>query len=213
MKKIIIYVFLIIFTFIIIYIINYTNNYFSERVSVYIENKGVVYSQRYIQDALMDSVIDQIDISSMYYLKEDTNNNVSTVLINTAQVNKILGLVNDSLDSNLTTLTEERLKIPAATILGETIFSSFGPDVNIKIIPIGNYKCDIVSTVKEYGINNSLFEIFITINFNIEAIVPLQRIETKVNCKIPIVMQILQGEVPRYYYNTDEIIPDVNDNN
>ena len=48
---------------------------------------------------------------------------------------------------------------------------------------------------------------------SIETVVPLQKSETIVNCKIPIVMQIIHGEVPRYYYNTDKLVPDVYDNN
>ena len=52
-----------------------------------------------------------------------------------------------------------------------------------------------------------------TIEMKIETIVPLQKSESKVNCKIPIVMQIIHGEVPRYYYNTDKLVPDVYDTN
>ena len=98
------------------------------------------------------------------------------------------------------------------SIFGETLFSKIGPDINLRIIPIGTFKCDVISQVSEYGINNSLFEIYILIDMNIESIVPLKRIYSDVKCKIPIVMQIIHGEVPKYYYNTDEIIPDVNDN-
>ena len=38
------------------------------------------------------------------------------------------------------------------------------------------------------------------------------KINSDVQCKIPIVMQIIHGEVPRYYYNTDKLVPDVLDN-
>ena len=65
MKKIIIYVFLfvlVIFTFLIVY---FVNNYFSERVKVYIENKGVVHTQDFIQKSIMENVINDIKISEI----------------------------------------------------------------------------------------------------------------------------------------------------
>ncbi len=213
MKRFIIYVFLFISLLLSLLIINILNNYFSDRVAVYIQNRGIVYTQNYIHDAIMDSVIKEIDISSMYLFKEDTNQKINSVLINTAQVNKILALVNDSLDTNIISLQEEKIKIPFTTIIGETIFSNIAPDVKLRIIPIGNFKCDIISEVKQYGINNSLFEIYIQVDLKIESLVPLQKIESNVKCKIPIVMQIIQGEVPRYYYNTSQLVPDVYDNN
>lgn len=213
MKKIIIYVFLLFFIIGSFSIISFLNTYFSERVKVYIDNKAVVYAQNYIQEAIMENVIDEINISSLYVIKEDTNQQVESVLINTSQVNKILGLVNNSLEESFNNLESETIKLPFNSIFGETLFSKYGPDINLRVIPIGKYTCDVKSSATEYGINNSLFEIYIQVSLNIETIVPLQRGENEVICKIPIVMQVIHGEVPRYYYNTDKLVPDVYDNN
>ena len=83
--------------------------------------------------------------------------------------------------------------------------------VQIRIIPIGSYVCDIVTTMNDYGINNSLFEIDIKVEIQINTILPLKKGTSIVNCNIPLVVQILQGSVPRYYYNTDKVVPDVYD--
>jgi len=213
MKKIIIYVFLFLIIILLVITINTLTVYFSERTKTYMENKSIVYTQNYIQDAIMDEVIKEINISSLYIIKEDNNNQVESVLINTAQVNKILGLVNKSLESNLNNIQNAKLKIPFASIYSDVLFSNLGKNITLTIIPIGSYKCDVLTTATEYGINNTLFEIYISVDMRIESIVPLQRNESIVKCKIPIVMQIIHGEVPRYYYNTDKLVPDVYDNN
>lgn len=212
MRKIIIYVFLFFSVILIFCFINFINNYFGERVETYIENKGIIYTQSFIQEAITEYVTNDIDIDKMYIIQKDENNNVKSVVINTNQINYILSLVNQTLEKELKSLNEEKLKIPFGIILGETIFSNIGPNINLTIIPIGNYKCDIVTEISEYGINNSLFEIFINIKMKIEALVPLNKVDTEVICNIPIVIHILQGDVPRYYYNTDKLIPDVYDN-
>lgn len=213
MKKIIIYVFLfalVIFTFLIVY---FVNNYFSERVKVYIENKGVVHTQDFIQKSIMENVINDIKISELYIINKDSNEQTKNIIINTSQVNKIFSSVNKTLNKDMNAISFEQLNIPLSSIFGETIFSSIGPDIKLRVIPSGKYKCDVISKATEYGINNSLFEIYILIDIKIESIVPLIRVNSDVQCKIPIVMQIIHGEVPRYYYNTDKLVPDVYDNN
>lgn len=211
MKKIIIYVFLFLFVLIVFSIINLLNTYFSERVEYYIENKGTVYTQEFISQAIMENVIEEIQISTLYLINEDNNKQVKSVIINTSQINKILSLVNKTLNDKITKMSEEKLIIPFSSIFGETLFSKLGPNLSLRIIPIGKFQCDVVSEVSSYGINNSLFEIYISIKINIDSIVPLNKINSNVSCKVPIVMQVIQGEVPRYYYNTDKLVPDVYD--
>ena len=213
MKKVIVYVFLFICILLVFFSVSFVNRYFSDRVSAYIQNKGVVYTQKYIQEAITNKVVEEIDIESMYLITENADKKITNVLIITAQVNKILALVNESLESNITKLGEEEIKLPISIILGETIFTKIGPDITLRILPIGKYECDVISNVSEYGINNSLFEIYINIKLNIETIIPLKRNQASVECKIPLVMQVVQGEVPRYYYNTDKLVPDVYENN
>ena len=213
MKKIIIYVFLFMLIIFLVITIHYLSIYFSDRTKLFMENKSIVYTQSYLKEAILEDVIEEINISSLYLIKEDSNNQVESVLINTAQVNKILGLVNSSLEKNMDSIQNTELQIPFASIFSEVLFNSFGPNIKLKIYPIGSYKCDVISTATEYGINNTLFEIYITVDLKIETLVPLKRNENVVNCKIPIVMQIIHGEVPRYYYNTYKLVPDVYDNN
>ena len=213
MKKIIICVFLFIFIFFLIISIYYLSIYFSDRTKLFMENKSIIYTQSYLKEAILEDVIEEINISSLYLIKENSNNQVNSVLVNTAQVNKILGLVNSSLEENMKTIQNTELQIPFSSIFSEVLFNSFGPNIKLKIFPLGSYKCDVISSATEYGINNTLFEIYINVDIKIETLVPLQRNENVVNCKIPIVMQIIHGEVPRYYYNTDKLVPDVYDNN
>ena len=211
MKRIIIYVFLFLIVIMIFLLINFIDNYYGERVETYIENKGILYTQKFIQDAISNEISNEIAINELYIFQKDENDNIKSVIINTNKINNILSIINESLEKDIQLLNKEELYIPLSIILGENIFSNVGPNLKLTVIPIGNYKCDVVSKVSEYGINNSLFEISIKVEIKIQSLVPLNKIESNVECNIPIVMQIIQGDVPRYYYNTDKLVPDVYD--
>lgn len=188
------------------------NCYFSDRIEVYMNNKGTLYTQSYLEEAIRESVVNNLDIDSMYYISKK-DEEVNQVLISTSKINQILSEVNKTLNINLKRLNNETISIPIGIVFGDAIFSQVGPNINLKIMPVGSFTCDVMSDVKEYGINNSLFEIYIKVVLKIETLIPLRNSEADVICKIPLVIQILQGNVPRYYYNTDSIIPDVYDNN
>ena len=84
------------------------------------------------------------------------------------------------------------------------LFYDLGPNINIKIYPVGSVKCDVRSVIEEYGINNSVFRLEIEVRVAFAVVIPLQRDEIEVVSSIPIVVQIIQGEVPRYYFNSRE---------
>lgn len=176
------------FYFIFIFI----GNYFSERIEVYInksvENKAV----EIINNVLKEEVIPNVDSEKMLMINE------KGVIINSKNVNEVLFLVNDNINSNFEIMKKEILKIPISSVISEELLN-FGPNINIRINEIRSFKSDIITEVEEYGINNSLLKLEILIEFDVESMVPFKKNVSNVKMKIPLVSQIIQGEVPKFY--------------
>lgn len=170
----------------------FIGNYFSERIEVYInksvENKAV----EIINNVLKEEVIPNVDSEKMLMINE------KGVIINSKNVNEVLFLVNDNISSNFEVMKKEILKIPISSVISEELLN-FGPDINIRINEIRSFKSDIITEVEEYGINNSLLKLEILIEFDVESMVPFKKNVSNVKMKIPLVSQIIQGEVPKFY--------------
>ena len=168
------------------------NNYFSDRIEVYInksvENKAV----EIINNVLKEEVIPNVDSEKMLMINE------KGVIINSKNVNEVLFLVNDNISSNFEIMKKEILKIPISSVISEELLN-FGPNINIRINEIRSFKSDIITEVEEYGINNSLLKLEILIEFDVESMVPFKKNVSNVKMKIPLVSQIIQGEVPKFY--------------
>lgn len=210
MKKLKIYLIVIICFLVVFFTINFVTGYFSDRVSVYVSNKATVFSTQIIKDAIRDEVIDKIDIDKLVYLHKNNEEVVKSVYINTQQVNSILSGVNASLLKSMDNLESLNLTLPFGIIISETLFYDLGPDIKIRIMPAGSVKTDIVSKVSAYGINSSLLEVSINVIVQIDTIIPLKRGTTIIDFNIPIVMQVINSDVPRYYYNTNDVLPFIN---
>lgn len=204
-KKIVFFIKLFTYIFIILFIITFISNYFSDRVKTYIKQKATLESSMIIASAIEREVLSNIDLDNLIITVKSENENIDSIYINTYQVNNILALTTSSITSQLNNLENqdlEQLTLPLGIILSDVLFYDLGPEIKIKLYPVGAVKCDVKSVIEEYGINNSIFRLEIDVSVSFAVVVPLQREEIEVNTAIPVVVQIIQGEVPRFYFSS-----------
>ncbi len=212
MRKIKIYAFLFLLIFIFGFLLVFVDGYFSERVDVYMKSKAENHCASLVSDVLKEEVINIIDADELVTVNYKSENIVSNISVNTKIVNTFLKSVNEKLILTIKDIENGNASIPIGIILSDTLFGELGPNFDVKIIMLGSFKTDVYTEMKEYGINSSLFEVFVKVSFSINAMIPLNNNLSTVDVRVPLVIQIINGEVPRYYYNTNDIIPDVYDN-
>jgi len=206
-KKFVLFLKITIYILIILLVINFVSGYFSSRVKLYIKQKATTTSSLIIANTINEEVLPSIDLNNLINTVSSDNENIDSIYINTYQVNKILSVTTQSISNKLNNLNDEELNnlaLPLGLIISDVLFYDLGPNINIMIYPVGSVKCDVRSVIEEYGINNSVFRLEIEVRVAFAVVIPLQRDEIEVVSSIPIVVQIIQGEVPRYYFNSRE---------
>ncbi|MBQ8293724.1 MAG: sporulation protein YunB [Bacilli bacterium] len=198
--------------FIPLVIVSFADNYYSDRTTMYIGKQIELASTRTFQEVINKSVLNEVDVSELVVINYSSVSNVSSVIINTKLVNQILDeahiVIEDIFDKHLEEYFLD-LEIPLGTLISKSIFSGIGPIIRIPITPVGSYKIDVLTNTVSYGINNSLVELYLAIDVDIEALIPLQKKSFPNETKIIILSTIIQGEVPKYYYssNSNESFP------
>ena len=91
--------------------------------------------------------------------------------------------------------------VHAGYFTGIALFSQFGPkiDVHMKIVSACSGEIQVKST--PYGINCTLLEIDLLITTQMLVVTPFLMTQTPVECRIPLVIQIVQGKIPDYIIN------------
>jgi len=206
-KKIVFFIKLFLFIFIILIIITFVSGYFSARVKLYIKQKAITASSILIAEAINEEVLPSIDLSNLINPVSSDNENIDSIYINTYQINEILAKTTSSISKKLVDIDNNELNnltLPLGIIISDVLFYNWGPNINIKIYPVGAVDCDVKSVIEQYGINNSVFKLMIEVKVSFVVVIPMQKDEVAVTTSIPIVVQIIQGEVPRYYFNSAE---------
>lgn len=183
-----------------------TKLYFQPTVIGYAKQKSIFYSSIVINNAIRDQVLNEMDVNKIVVLETQSSGHVTSVQVDTYEANKILAKVTEQIQNEIIAIENDEnndlrnLEIPLGVIFDNPYLSKYGPKLSVDLIPVGSIRTDIVSTVEPYGINNSLIEVNLETRVIFQVIIPFQKDEIEVVTHTPILVKIIHGEVPRYYY-------------
>lgn len=188
-----------------------------------------------ITESVTLDITDTFDANSLIKTDKNQDGTISSIDFNSIMVNKVLADITSNLRKNLKKLENGEIKdleisdntlfnvsseklskgivyeIPTGMILNNSLLSNLGPKVPIKLELIGNVTTDIVTNIKDYGINNAIIEIGVKVKVNEQVILPYSSKQVEVETIIPIAIKLIQGQVPDYYANGNGksiLIPD-----
>lgn len=168
-------------------------------------------------DFLIKEVNDKNEITLVRYNTKEMNKVTTelTELIEKDIQSMMKGNFND-INLNVDKITEdyyEKIKdgmiftVSLGTATGSSILANLGPKIPLKLKLASDVTTQIESNIKEYGLNNAMVEIDAKINVSLIIQMPFLSKRININNKIPITMEIIQGNLPEYYMPTQSKTP------
>jgi sporulation protein YunB len=191
--------------FFLVILFYFSRSYFSQTVSGYAVNKAKLHASIIINEAISKEVVPNIVTEDLMLFKSKENGHVTNVIIDVYQINNVISKMSADMQTKLQNrFLDEELKMPLGVVLNHPALNESGPRVTIHISMVGNVTTDIVTRTTPYGINNSLMEVLIKTEVNFLVVIPFQQEEVTVITYTPLVIKMIQGEVPQYYYNSSD---------
>ena len=128
---------------------------------------------------------------------------------NSPKINSIARQIANLAQANLDDLGVQNLDIALGTFTGLALLTGFGPNVSIKIMPIGTANCDFVSTFISAGINQTIHRIYIDVYADINVITTIADPTICVKAEILVCENVIVGKIPDTYLmlgNAGEIL-------
>ena len=204
MKKIKLLIIFMLFILIPLLGIKAMDNYFSERTNEFLEQAVAFAASDIFSSASLEVAALSSEENFLKY-KYDSSNNITGVYVDTIVVNKILALVSNLISDSLNNgQIEERLgmvEIPLGQLCSKALFANMGPNIKIETSPMSSYTTDLFTETSEFGINNTLLEVYIKATISIEAFIPLKSQNITLETKIYLISEVLQGSIPIYYFS------------
>ena len=212
-KKIDIVFSIIVFIIIMTYIFLRVFTYRSEKILIdYVKNESINIINSFINESANKVVYSE----ETEIINIDKNNNGDIVSLNfdNKRINRILYNVTNNLLNNLYDLENGnynglRIKkindndsiyyVPSGVISNLSVLTLVGPKIPFKIKLIGNVNNEIKNEIREYGINSSIIEVFLSIKIEVQVILPFKTKIYTINKNVLLDSKIIQGNIPKYY--------------
>jgi len=141
----------------------------------------------------------------LFEVKYDNNGKISMIQANSPRINTIAREIANLAQANLDSLGTQEISIAFGTFTGLALLTGFGPDVTIKIVPIGTANCDFVSCFQSAGINQTSHKIYIDVYADVNIITPIDEPTVQVKAEILVCENVIVGDVPDTYFGINDI--------
>ena len=212
-----------------LFLIRYFSNKYSKVFYSYGEAEARRIVTLVINKSMSREMFNEVLVSELLKINRNSSGNIENIDMDTYREAIILDTVTDkiqkninamergdidSLDIDLRSLSDidyEKIKdgiiyyIPFGSITSSGFINNIGPYIPIKLILIGDVIANLDSNIREYGINNAMIEV--DINVSVTMLVSFAFISKRIEVKSsrPIIMKIIQGEIPNYYLGNSNI--------
>ncbi|MDE5977645.1 MAG: sporulation protein YunB [Turicibacter sp.] len=172
-----------------------------------------------IKEAIGNSELVSFAVEDVISFKENEEGYVSSVYINTPLLNRLLVSATQQVEEKLLLVESGDLSelgldaiyggpyeegvltsVPLTAALNLSLFHEYGPSFPVSAKLIGNAETDIETAVQPYGINNAMLEISLKVTVRLKVSLPFKSEESTITVKSPIVIKMVTGQTPEYYY-------------
>lgn len=178
------------------FFINYIGNNLTSKLVNIIQNDIYLYNDNLIEEYLDTKKLQSTDINNLIELIKKDNNEIIGVNYKTSNAYKII----QDISSNIKSQKNEYvvLKYPVGLSTNNILLSNLGYKVPIKVNLVSSLLTGLKTKVSNYGINNSLVEVYLSISITSNII--YFSLDKSLNNTYEILLgsTLVMGSVPSY---------------
>ncbi len=193
-------------------------HYYNKRISNKIISIAQIKINEYSNDIIMDSfnkqILDEHEINNIIKISKNKSDEIIAVDFDLNKAYLVSMNVSKNIRDSLNNLEKQNLKeefldyyqkdgfvllLPIGLASKNIYFSNLGPRIPVRIKFVGNLTTGLQTKIKEYGVNNSLIEVYLKVSLNEEIIVPYSSKKINNSCEILLSSQVIEGIVPSIY--------------
>lgn len=162
-------------------------------------NRSMAIANEIIDDCIQ-SLMAELPLSMENFLTL-TDEETSTYLTNTKQINLFCTSLNKKINTAMQSLPNEEILIPLGAASNSNFFANWGPKIPFTLMPAGGITSDYETSFVAAGINQVNYKIWINLSLDIQIVNPLYKEKITLTKKIMLVDTIIGGKVPDHFFN------------
>lgn len=176
------------------------------------EARAHILATETMNKVLYEKILVNTNYEDLITVHKDTQQRVTLMQANTIKISRILSEANLAIKETLKNLENQTFYIPLGQALNSPLLAHYGPNINVKLLPVGTVNVSFGDSFQEAGINQTRHVLFLNINTTVKIVVPLVTEDIVVKSQVPIAETIIIGDVPNTYFGLGSSVQ-MKDNN
>lgn len=153
---------------------------------------------------ITDVISQNLEGSEEQYIKIIRDGSkIQSIETNSAAVNKTQNEIKEAINNNLSSIMDNKIKLPLGTVSGINFLSGRGPDLSLELYQLGSVDTELKSEFKSAGINQTKYKIYLTVKLELSAVMPGYSIDIKINNDYLMSETVIVGDMPNMYLGTN----------
>nr|WP_162990621.1 sporulation protein YunB [Maliibacterium massiliense] len=157
-----------------------------------------------MNQAVRETMCTDVNYYDLIDVKQDDKGNVSMVQSNTVRMNELGAQCAARAQNKLNELAARRIDIPLGAALGWELLQGAGPNISVKIVPVGSVLTEFKTEFENAGINQTRFKVYMDLHAQVDLVIPTGARTVDIITHVPVAETIIVGTVPDYYVNVDD---------
>lgn len=200
---------LLILVLIVVFVLTTILLYFNKVVNPIIlsitESKVTSLSTKAVNSAVSEVLVENNLYEELVTICTNEAGDVVMIQANSILINKLSRDLARASQTKLETIGTQGISIPMGSFTGMPIFIGRGPEVRLKIMPIGAIQCSFLSEFVQAGINQTNHKIYVNLTSTLNVILPVSNKQIVSNTQLLICENIIVGKIPEVYLSTSGI--------
>ncbi len=133
----------------------------------------------------------------------DGQGRVTLLQANTVNMNRISTQTALTAQQYIADIADQSIRISIGSATGSPLLAGRGPEMLVKVVPVGSVSSEFVTEFRTAGINQTRHKVYIRIRANMRIVIPTGAREVEVVAQVPVAETVIVGQVPQSYVNVD----------
>lgn len=172
-------------------------------------NKKIINVATIKLNEMMESVVSNninynllktISLDNILVIDKNSNDEIIRASFNLEKAYLVLDYVTKELENVISSKEDNyHMELPMFIGSDNILVSSLGPKVYVPVKFVDSILTNLRTNITDYGLNNALVEIYVTINLKSDLIGPVNKKRVELNYEALIASSVIAGRVPSIY--------------
>lgn len=152
-----------------------------------------------INDAVKEKV--WVEAAELEFLEIESGEDgvVSLINANTAYMNQFAAELTEMIHKKVEGLSAQDVGIPLGSLFGSELLAQTGPEIDLRIKPLGMAKVDFKTEFESSGINQTKYKVYLEVCSKVKPLIPFLSDPIEFSSVIPVAETVVVGKVPQTY--------------